>query len=370
LDLSAAFDTIDHSILVSRLQTTIGVENPALQWFHSYLEDRFQSVHIQGESSDPVQLIYGVPQGSVMGPFDFIVYTSPSYAIAQKHSISIHQYADDTQLYVAFDLDKQEEAVAKMEACVCDIRTWMRKNKLKLNDDKTELIIITPTRQAQKVPIDKIKIGDSDVQSSTLAKNLGATFDDTMRMHQHVTALVRSCNAQLRSIGQARKYLTTDATEKVLHAFLSSRLDNGNSLLYGLPDYQIQRLQRVQNTAARILTRTKKHKHISPIIKNLHWLPVAKRIVFKILTLTYKCLHDLASAYLQQLLQTYEPSRTLRSSAQCLLEVPKTRLKSYGDRAFAKAAPSLWNSLPLDIRQCNNLDLFKTSLKTYLFNEG
>ena len=234
LDLSAAFDTIDHDILVSRLQSRIGVTGPALDWFHSYLEDRYQVVYIQGESSDPVHLVYGVPQGSVLGPFEFPIYMSPVYSIAQQHGISIHQYAEYTQLYVAFDFDNQQEALTRMEACVSDIRAWMRLNKLKLNDDKTELIIIAPARQAHKVTIDSIKIGDCLVKSSNTAKNLGATFDDTMCLNQHVSALVKSCNAQLRSIGQARKFLTTAATEKVLHAFLSSRLDNGNALLYGL----------------------------------------------------------------------------------------------------------------------------------------
>jgi hypothetical protein len=350
LDLSAAFDTIDHDILVSRLHSRIGVEGPALQWFHSYLEDRHQSVYIQRESSESVHLIHGVPQGSVLGPVEFLVYLSPVFEIAQKHGISIHQYADDTQLYLDFDLDEQEQAVARMEACVHDIRTWMQQNKLKLNDDKTELIVITSSRQTHKVSIKTIRIGDCDVHASTTAKNLGATFDDTMSMNQHVTALIRSCNAQLRTIGQARKYLTKNATEKVLHAFLSSRLDNANSLLYGLPGHQIQRLQHVQNTAARILTRAKKNEHISPVIRSLHWLPVSKRVDFKILVLTYKCLHDLAPTYLQELLHPYEPTRSLRSSTQCLLQVPKTHLKTYGDRAFEMAAPTVWNSLSLNIR--------------------
>jgi hypothetical protein len=270
LDLSAAFDTIDHSILVSRLQTKIGVEDSALQWFSSYLKDRYQAVFIKGESSDRSLLAYGVPQGSVMGPVDFIGYLGPTYDIAKRHGISIHQYADDTQLYLALDFDKQEEAVAQMEACIQDIRTWMKQNKLKLNDKKTELLIIAPARQTQKVSIDMIKIGDSEVKTAAKAKNLGVTFDNTMCLHDHVTSIVRSCNFQLRLIGQARKYLTKDAAEKVLHAFISSRLDCGNSLLYGLPAYQIQRVQRIQNTAARILTRTKCWEKTSPILRSLH----------------------------------------------------------------------------------------------------
>jgi hypothetical protein len=367
LDLSAAFDTIDHNILVSRLQSRIGVESPALTWFSSYLEDRYQTVFLKGESSDRSLLVYGVPQGSVMGPVDFIVYLRPTYDIAQKHGISMHQYADDTQLYLAFDFDKQEEAVAKMEACIQDIKIWMMQNKLKLNDDKTEVVIIAPARQTHKVSINMIKIGDLEVKAGTKAKNLGAIFDNTMCLHDHVNSIVKSCNFQLRLIGQARKYLTRDAAEKVLHAFISSRLDCGNSLIYGLPDYQIQRLQRIQNTAARILTRTKSWEHISPILRSLHWLPVMKRIEYKILILTYKCLCNQAPDYLQEMLEPYQPGRSLRSSDKLLLRVPKTRLRTCGDRSFTKAAPILWNSLPHHLHLCNTLESFKSGLKTHLF---
>ena len=137
-----------------------------------------------------------------------------------------------------------------------------------------------------------------------------------------------------------------------------------------LPDYQLKRVQRIQNTAARILTRTRKHDHITPVLEALHWLPVVKRIDFKILTLAYKCLHNLAPKYLEDLLEWYTPTRSLRSSDQHLLKVPKTRLKTFGDRSFSKAAPTLWNSLPLPIRSAESLDSFKKQLKTYLFNRS
>ena len=257
-----------------------------------------------------------------------------------------------------------------MEACINDIRIWMKENKLKLNEDKTELLIIRPAKLSHKVTIDSIKIGDCIVQSSSIAKNLGATFDQTMSLDPHITSLVRTCNFQLRSIGQARKYLTTAATEKVIHAFISSRLDCGNSLLKGLPDYQLQRLQRIQNSAARILTRTKKFDHISPILRSLHWLKVSDRIDYKILTLTYKSLHDKSPRYIQELLEPYIPNRSLRSGDHNLLVVPKTRLVSYGDRSFQKCAPSLWNSLPLNIRNANSLTTFKSLLKTYLMERA
>jgi hypothetical protein len=158
----------------------------------------------------------------------------------------VHLFADDTQLYVPYDLhspQSAQNAVTKIQDCINDIRIWMMENKLKLNEDKTELLIITPSRSHKKVSIDKISIGDSDITPSKVARNLGILFDDTMTMKDHVTAKVKSCHVQLRTIGKLRKYLSFEAAETLTHAFITSRLDNGNSLLHGLPDTQIQRLQ-------------------------------------------------------------------------------------------------------------------------------
>ena len=125
-------------------------------------------------------------------------------------------------------------------------------------EDTTELIETEPTRQGYTVTIDTIRIGHSEDKISTTNENCGATFDSTISLHGHVSSLVKSCNSEMRSFYHARKYLMTDATKNVLHEFISSRLHNGNSLLYGLPDHQIKQVQRIQNTAHRILTRTKK----------------------------------------------------------------------------------------------------------------
>ena len=161
----------------------------------------------------------------------------------------------------------------------------------------------------------------------------------------------------------------TIAAEKLIPAFVSSRLDNGNSVLYGQPDYQLEKLQRVHNTAARILTKTSKYDHITPILFDLHWLPIKQRIIFKLMTLTYRCLNGLAPQYLSQHLIPYSPTRSLRSSDAALLTVPKSRTQSYGARAFQNCSPRLWNCLPLNIRQLNTYSSFKRALKHHLFTK-
>ena len=162
--------------------------------------------------------------------------------------------------------------------------------------------------------------------------------------------------------------MSLSTTERLIHAFVTSRLDNCNSVLHGLPNYVINRLQLVQNAAARLVVLSSKHDHVSPILADLHWLPIHFRIQFKILLLTFKALHGLAPVYLQDLLSKKSSSRNLRSSSQLLLQTKSFNMKTYGLRSFSVAAPLLWNSLPSDIRDIHQLSSFKSALKTYLYN--
>jgi len=305
----------------------------------------------------------------VSGPQGFSYYSDPVPEIAEEHGVSAHLYADDTQLYLPFSLTEEDSmrAVLQMEDCIEDIRKWMTCNKLKLNEDKTEVLVILPSRQSHKSTIDSLSIGGHDVQPSQCVRNLGILFDSSMLMKDQVSSVVKSCHIQLRSIGRIRQYLSFEAASNLIHAFIGSRLDYGNSLLSGLPDNLISKLQKIQNTAARILTKTRKYDHVTPILGDLHWLTVDKRIDYKILMLTYKCLNQLAPPYLSELLEVYQPSRSLRSGTGSMLKVPRTRLKTYGDRAFAYRAPMLWNVLPSDIQNAPSLDSFKAKLKSYLF---
>jgi hypothetical protein len=369
LDLSAAFDTIDHSILLSGLES-MGVTDTALAWENSYLTDRKQSIYINSTSSAQMELTYGVPQGSVKGPRDFIFYTRQISSIAELYGVSIHSYADDTQLYLTFDMNspsEQEKAIRILEKCCAHISHWMKVNKLQLNEDKTEFLIVCSPRQRHKLVISTITIGGNTIMASKSARNLGVIFDDSLNMKAHISAITKTTNFYLRQVGKISRFLTKSATQTLIHALITSRLDVNNALLYGLPQNDLMRLQRVQNNAARIVSRISRQAHVKPVLRELHWLPILSRITFKVLLLTYKSLHGLAPGYLQNLLSTYVPDRSLRSKEQGLLSIPKTRLVTYGDRAWAKAAPLLWNALPAKIKNSENVDVFKARLKTHLF---
>ena len=189
-------------------------------------------------------------------------------------------------------------------------------------------------------------------------------------MSKHINKICGSASLAIRNIGRVRKYLDQHSTERLVHAFVTSRLDYCNSLLYGLPAKEISKLQRLQNSAARLVTRSKVREHITPILQELHWLPVKYGITFKLLLFTFKILNNCAPGYLTILLESYNPSRTLRSASQNQLVVPRSSTTTYGDRAFSIAAPKLWNSLPVNLRETISIHLFKSKVKTHLFQEA
>ena len=371
LDLSAAFDTIDHDKLLSLLRSSFGVEDSALKWFESYLKDRTQTVQIGSSFSKGNTLSFGVPQGSVLGPILFTIYTTPLGHIIRKHGLTFHLYADDTQLYLAFkpsDNTSSDNAISRIESCVEDIKIWMRNNFLKLNEDKTELIVITSRETISDKLNIGLNIGGCNITPNKCApRNLGVLFDTTCSLKSHVGKMCSNINYNLYSIGKIRKFLDKPTTVKMINATVTSRLDYCNSLLYGIHKSSISKLQRCQNHAARIISMLPKSSHITPILQDLHWLPVQQRIEYKMLLLTYKCVNGEAPSYLSNLLTPYVPARSLRSGDHHLLETPKWRLDRFGKRSFCNAAPALWNRLPTDIKLSPSADIFKRRLKTHLF---
>lgn len=241
-------------------------------------------------------------------------------------------------------------------------------NKLKLKKDKTKFLILSSKFNKQSSQ-PSIHFGSDVIVPSSQARNIGVLFDSTLSMLPHVNNTVKLAFFQLRNIAKIRSYLSLACTEKLIHAFVTSKIDHCNSLLFGLPATLTDKLQSVLNSAARLTTLTKKHDHITPVLFNLHWLPITFRIKYKIILLTFKALHDLAPNYLQDIITLHIPKRNLRSSSKFLLSSKTYNLKSYGLRSFSVAAPLLWNSLPSSIRNNHNLSSFKNELKTHLFEQ-
>jgi len=199
-------------------------------------------------------------------------------------------------------------------------------------------------------------------------RNLGVIFDSELKFDRQINAVVKNSFFHLRSIAKLKSILTFDDMEKVVHAFVSSRLDYCNVLYLGVSQASLSRLQLVQNSAARLLTGTKKREHITPVLIKLHWLPIRYRVQYKALLYVFKSLNGQSPEYVTDLISRCQSSRSLRSNDQLLLMVPRSRLKCKGDLAFSVAAPRLWNDLPLSVKSCPSLGVFQSALKTYLFS--
>ena len=368
LDLSAAFDTIDHKVLLDRLSGWFGIGGGALDWIVSYLQNRFQSVIINGSISNPVELLFGVPQGSVLGPLLFIMYTTPlSKVLSKPKDIDHHLYADDTQVWNSLTLNTFENSLSNLQNTLISVQDWMYQNKLKLNPDKTEFLLIGNkchrNKLLSKFPINLL--GNS-ISPAPKARNLGVYFDEDFNFQNHINSIVKSCNYYIREIKRIRKYLDRDVAVSVANALVSSRIDYCNSLLYGVPAKYILKLQRVQNTLARVVTCSSRYTSASTLLRELHWLPVRSRIQFKINLITFKTLHFNKPASLSKLLSTRNLPINLRSNNAITLN-PGPISKSFGTRAFAVYAPKLWNDLPIHVRNANTTLSFRKALKTHYF---
>ena len=279
-------------------------------------------------------------------------------------------YADDNQDYIGFKPIQRvaDMTIERVNAVLCTVENWLQENKLKVNGEKTEYMLIGMKGQLKKITAPNLVVSGHIIKPSTSIRNLGAYQDETLSMKVHVANVTKSANFQLHNLCKIRKCLDEETTKIVVHQLITSRLDYTNSLLCNVPDTTIKPLQKVQNSAARLVTGARKFDHISPVLKTLHWLPVKYRVMFKVLLMTYKALNGLAPEYLSDMLTLYSPVRCLRSAAEPMkLEVPRTKLVTAGDRAFKAAAPHLWNSLPVSIRTEKNIESFKKHLKTHLF---
>ena len=243
----------------------------------------------------------------------------------------------------------------------------MVSNLLKLNTEKTEFMILGTYQQIAKVKVSSIKVGSDVIQAAHTARNIGVWFDSTMKFDEHVKVTCKSAWCHIRNISKIRKYLTEANIQSLIHAFISSKLDNNSSLLYGIEQPLLKKLQRVQNVAAQIVTKKSSKQNL--IV--LHWLPVKKRIEYKIALLVFKCLNNMGPSYLKDLLKPYSPETSceLRSLQEYPLDIPNIKLE-YGRRSFSYCGPKIWNSLPAHLKTDITLNSFKSKLKTFLFKQA
>ena len=339
--ISKAFDCLNHDILLSKLRY-YGLNDDALSLLKNYLTSRDQYVQLGNIKSECHAISCGIRQGSVMGPLLFNVYLQ----------------CDITD-------DAIKGTINRLEKCIADVSAWMKKKSLKINEDKTEFIIFH--RNKELIRSYSLQVGDNSILPSNSTKILDVSFDQKMTLNQHITNTCKSAYFQIRRINSIRQYLTDNAVKTLTQSIVISRLDYCNSVCIGLPMKSIHRLQLAQNAAARVVKRTPKREHMTPVLRDLHWLPMIKRVQFKILLLVFKSLHCEAPSYVCDLLNWYHPNRHLRSANTTSLVPNRNETITFGKRLMDTASASLWNFLPDEIKCAPNIMIFKAHLKDYCF---
>lgn len=379
LDLSAAFDTIDHGLLLSRLKSYFHIGGTVLNWVQSYLQNRTQSVKIHDFMSDKQPLRYGVPQGSVLGPLLFTMYMTPLADIFHSFPLVCHHiYADDTQVYIGFSSKNAIEALEQLTTCLSHVQLWMADNLLKLNPDKTEFILFGTKTQRESIShLLPLTVMGESLNPTDIVKSLGVYLDSNLSLSRHVSAVTSACFYHIRDLCRIKRYIDKSALLLLANALVRSRLDYCNSLFQTISRKDKTRLQRVLNTLCRIVTGASRFKSTTPILKSLHWLPIEFRIKFKCCLLIYKILNTGYPKYLNSCLQPYTSSRSTRMSNPelNLLATPffNSRIhtsKSQLENSFYYSAPRLWNTLKLEIRSAPSISSFKSMLKTFLFQQA
>jgi len=372
-DVSSAFDMVDHEILLQRLQLSCGLSGIPLLWFKSYLTDRSQMVVLGDSRTQWAGVKFGVPQGSVLGPILYILFTGDIPLFFAKHKANGHLYADDVQAFVHGPSSDQLSLVCSIDFLVSDLHHWMSTNRLCLNAMKTQLIWFGTRQQLAKLDFPLLTEKFPAYTFSSSVRDLGVTLDSSLTFTEHISNLTRSCYFQLRRLRAIRRSVSHSIFTSIVHAFVCSRLDYCNSLLMGLPKQRLAPLQSVLNSSARLIARLPRFAHISPyMLEVLHWLPISARIHYKILILVSKSQLSTAPRYLSDYMRKplSASSRSLRSADRLDLFVPRTRTALAQHRAFAIVGPSIWNDLPSLLRaklMTGISSLVLRSLKTFLF---
>ena len=372
LDFSAAFDCVDHDLLTLVLKTCFGITSSALDWIKSFLSNRTHFIRIGNKTSKLFHVKFGVPQGSILGPLLFIFYMTNIARIAALHGILIHLYADDTQLYIHLATSDIHQAKDKLVSCIREIQNWCASMRLRLNPTKTELIWFHRNKHPAHALNNQCLQLDPNciITPVNTVRDLGVLLDSSLNLKAHITSVTRSCFFHLRRIRQVKKCLNERCLRVLVQALVISRIDYCNSILTGLPAVTIHPLTTVLHAAARIIKDIPHRDHITPAMRNLHWLPIPARVTFKLCSLMYNIFSHRAPTYMSSLINARSnqaESRGLRSTSRGDAVVPKTN-RNYGKRAFAVAGPTAWNSLPVQIRRANTVKKFKSALKTHLFS--
>ena len=283
IDLSAVFNRIDHNILLDVLHNNFGIEGAAINWFESYLRPRYCKGCIVESYSTYRKLDFSVPQGSCAGANIFNAYLSTITSVTQG-SINIHSFDDDHTLKDKFKIgnhNEEKKCISNLENCAIEVKDWMDKNRLHMNDDKMEFITFSLRQLAKRIDTDCLNVNGTIIQKIKVIRYLGIWLDSQLNFKHHITMKCRVAMLNLQRIKMIQKYLTKDVANTLALSLVISHLDYCNAILVGLPDTDISHLQRIQNICAKTVLGQDKYESSTRCLHDLHWLPIQKRIQYK-----------------------------------------------------------------------------------------
>ena len=298
---------------------------------------------------------------------------SPLGDLCRESGVEFQRYADDTQNWLSFipgQVGSHDYCYQTLQQCVQKVKSWMSTNFLCLNTDKTEFIMFSTKPKLLKSPsFPDIELDGDQIHAVPVVRNLGFHMDLHLKNDKHINNVTSKCIFLIRKISAARNLLDMNTVCIIMQALVISRLDYCNSLLIGSTRYQLDKLQRVLNVAARVVKCLWKYDPIRVHLFELHWFMVPQGIEFKVLTLVFKCVNNLAPEYLQDFL-VVSRNTTLQLANTKKIHMVKFRTQKLLNCSFTYAAVKLWNDLPISLRVCENYDAFKVKLKSHLFKHS
>jgi hypothetical protein len=375
-DVSAAFDSVDHDILLHRLSTSFGISARPLDWLTSFLSGRTSSTIFHSTRSHWIPVPIGLPQGSVLGPLLYILFTADIAPLLASCSLLSHSYADDIQSYAHCFTEDALGLVSIMSNACESLTAWLSSNRLRLNSSKTQYIWLGTHQQLSK--LDLLRLSDEFplLTFSTSVRDLGVILDQELSFTKHISLLSRSCYYHLRQLRVVSRSLSVSSATALVHAFVCCRLDYCSSLFIGLPLVRTNCLVRVLRFAARLVGGLSRYSHVSKfMLDDLHWLPLQQRIIFRLACIARCCALDLGPTYLCELFVKTSVTlgnRSLRSSARGDIRIPFARTATMQKRAFSVVGPTVWNDIPSTIRSLPSVSFcsFSRQLKTFLFDQA
>ena len=355
LDMSKAFDSVDHNMLLQRI-LNLGVSSAVHKWFKSYLSDRWQYVRIGTTSSARVALSYGIPQGSVLSPFLFNIYTDSLSSV--PNSCSLESYVDDSKTFLSFSLSHMEHSLLHIEEDLHRIFEWCCNNSLLVNPEKTKMLVVG-TRQLMNQLESPVHINfmGENLTPVTEVKDLGMRLDSHLTYDKHIQALSSSCISKLRQIGRVKHNFDQSTLATIIDTLVMSKINYCSTVWSNTSDGNIKKIQLIQNYRGAY-----KYDHISLTLNALGWLSIKEHLLYRDALLTFKCMNDKAPQYLCDNFEQRNRIHNRDTRRNGDLDIPKYRT-SIGQRSFKYRGTKIWNSLDTELKSISDLNNFKTKLK-------